>query len=40
MLSIYGSMEISDKFNLDNKVYKDSQKPEDYLVPGVIMGLK
>ena len=33
MLSIYGSMEFSDKFNLDNGVYKDSQKPEDYLVP-------
>jgi NitT/TauT family transport system substrate-binding protein len=39
MLSIYGSMKISDKFNLDNGVYKDPQKPRDYLVPSVIMGL-
>ncbi len=40
MMSIYGSMELSDKFNLDNAVYKVSQKPSDYLVPGVVNGLK
>jgi NitT/TauT family transport system substrate-binding protein len=40
MLSIYGSMKLSDKFNLDNGVYKDSQKPESYIVPGIIMGMK
>ncbi|HWC59972.1 MAG TPA: ABC transporter substrate-binding protein [Verrucomicrobiae bacterium] len=40
MLSIYGSMELSDKFYLDNKVYKDSQKPSDYIVPGIINSLK
>ena len=40
MLSIYGSMELSDKFNLDNGVYKVSQKPSDYVAPGIIMGLK
>jgi len=40
MLSIYGSMELSDKFYLENKVYKDSQKPSDYIVPGIINGLK
>ncbi len=40
MLSIYGSMEISDKFNLDNGVYKNSQSPKEYLVPSIIMGLK
>ena len=40
MLSIYGSMELSDKFYLDNKVYKDSQKPSDYLVPAMINSLK
>lgn len=40
MLSIYGSMELSDKFNLDNSVYKESQKPASYLVPGIIMGMK
>ena len=39
MLSIYGSMEISDKFNLDNGVYKNSQSPKEYLVPSIIMGL-
>ena len=35
-----GSMELSDKFYLDNKVYKDSQKPSDYVVPGIINSLK
>jgi NitT/TauT family transport system substrate-binding protein len=40
MLSIYGSMELSDKFYLDNKVYKESQKPSDYLVPGIVNSLK
>lgn len=38
--SVYGSMEIGNKFNLDNKVYKVSQKPSNYLVPAVVMGLK
>lgn len=37
--SIYGSMTIGNQFNLDNKVYKDSQKPEDYVVPSVIKSL-
>jgi NitT/TauT family transport system substrate-binding protein len=36
MLSIYGSMKLSDKFNLDNGVYKDSQDPASYIVPGII----
>jgi NitT/TauT family transport system substrate-binding protein len=40
MLSLYGSMEMSDKFYLENKVYKDSQKPSDYVVPGIINSLK
>jgi NitT/TauT family transport system substrate-binding protein len=40
MLSIYGSMKLSDKFYLDNGVYKNSQNPDDYVVPSVIMGLK
>jgi len=40
MLSIYGSMELSDKFYLENKVYKDSQKPSDYIVPGIINAMK
>lgn len=38
--SIYGSMTIGNQFNLDNKVYKDSQAPESYLVPSVVAGLK
>jgi NitT/TauT family transport system substrate-binding protein len=38
--SIYGSLAVGNKFNLDNKVYKVSQKPESYLVPGVVEGLK
>jgi len=40
MLSIYGSMKLSDEFYLANGVYKQSQKPEDYLVPAVVMALK
>ncbi len=38
--SIYGSMTVGNKFNLDNKVYKVSQKPENYLVSSVVAGLK
>jgi NitT/TauT family transport system substrate-binding protein len=38
--SIYGSMTIGNKFNLDNKVYKVTQKPESYLVPAVVEALK
>jgi NitT/TauT family transport system substrate-binding protein len=38
--SIYGSMAIGDKFNMDNKVYKVAQKPSEYLVPAVVNGLK
>lgn len=38
--SIFGSMTIGNQFNLDNKVYKDSQTPESYLVPSVVAGLK
>lgn len=38
--SIYGSMTIGNKFNLENKVYKDSQKPESYLAPSIVNGLK
>jgi NitT/TauT family transport system substrate-binding protein len=38
--SIYGSMTIGNKFNMDNKVYKVSQKPESYLVPSVVAAMK
>ena len=37
--SIYGSLAVGDKFNLDNAVYKESQKPENYVAPGIIKGL-
>ena len=40
MDSVYGSMTIGNKFNLDNKVYKVSQKPESYLTPSIVEGLK
>lgn len=38
--SIYGSMKLGNQFNLDNKVYKDSQNPDSYLVPGIVESLK
>lgn len=37
--SIYGSSEISNKFNLDNKVYEKSQNVADYIDPSLTMGL-
>jgi NitT/TauT family transport system substrate-binding protein len=38
--SIYGSMTVGNQFNLDNKVYKDSQKPSSYLAPAIVNDLK
>ena len=38
--SIYGSMSYGNKFNIDNKVYKVSQKPESYLAPGIVEAMK
>ena len=38
--SIYGSLTVGDKFNLDNKVYKSAQKPENYVLPNLINDLK
>ena len=38
--SIYGSLEQGNKFNLDNGVYKDSQKVDGYVVPSIINSLK
>ena len=37
--SIYGSLTVGNQFNLDNKVYKDSQKAEDYVAPSILKGL-
>lgn len=38
--SIYGSSTTVNKFNVDNKVYKKSQKVDDYLDPSFTMALK
>jgi len=32
-------MAVGNKFNLDNGVYKESQKPESYLTPSIVKGL-
>ena len=37
--SLYGSMEISNTFNLENKVYKDSQSVDSYIVAGLTEGM-
>lgn len=39
LMSVYGSMEIGNKFNMDNSVYKVTQKPASYLTPAVVNGL-
>jgi len=38
--SLYGSMVVGDKFNVDNKVYKESQKVPGYIAPSITLGLK
>lgn len=38
--SLYGSMTYGNKFNLDNGVYKESQKPESYIAPSITTGMK
>jgi len=38
--SVYGSLTVGNQFNMDNAVYKEAQKPESYLVPSVVEGLK
>ena len=37
--SIYGSLAIGNKFNLDNHVYKDTQPAEDYVAPSIVKAL-
>jgi NitT/TauT family transport system substrate-binding protein len=37
--SLYGSMVVGDKFNVDNGVYKESQKVPSYIAPSIIKGL-
>ena len=36
LMSIYGSLIVSDKFNVDNKVYTDPQKTPSYVAPYII----
>jgi NitT/TauT family transport system substrate-binding protein len=38
--SLYGSIAISDKFALDNKVYKASQKAAAYVAPSIVLEMK
>jgi NitT/TauT family transport system substrate-binding protein len=38
--SLYGSIAVGNQFNLDNQVYKVSQKAEDYVAPSIVNGLK
>ncbi len=38
-INLHDSMALSDKFSLDNAVYKNSQKPEDYISPGITLAL-
>ena len=38
--SLYGSCAVSDKFALDNKVYKEAQKATSYIAPSIVEGLK
>lgn len=40
LLSIYGSMKVSDDFYLTNGVYKESQKASDYVVTSIVKSLK
>jgi len=38
-INLHDSVLLSDKFSLDNGVYKASQKPEDYIYSGITLGL-
>jgi NitT/TauT family transport system substrate-binding protein len=37
--SLYGSLEVSNAFNLENKVYKDSQSADSYVVASLTEGM-
>ena len=37
--SLYGSIAVANKFNLANKVYKESQKAESYVAPSIVQAL-
>ncbi len=36
--SLYGSTEIADQFNVDNKVYTDKQTVDNYIDPSLLLG--
>ncbi|MDD5200617.1 MAG: ABC transporter substrate-binding protein [Terrimicrobiaceae bacterium] len=38
--SLYGSMVVGDAFNVENKVYKESQNVPSYIAPSIVQGLK
>jgi NitT/TauT family transport system substrate-binding protein len=37
--SLYGSTKVANDFNIANKVYKDSQVPEEYIYPDFVLGM-
>jgi NitT/TauT family transport system substrate-binding protein len=37
--SLYGSTKVANDFNVANKVYKDSQVPDEYIYPDFVLGL-
>jgi NitT/TauT family transport system substrate-binding protein len=37
--SLYGSSKVADAFNFNNKVYKTSQKVEDYIYPDFVLSM-
>jgi len=38
--SVYGAMQNGDNFNRANGVYKTAQKPENYVFPSIVQGMK
>ena len=38
--SLYGSIAVANNFNLENKVYKVSQKAENYIAPSILQAMK
>jgi NitT/TauT family transport system substrate-binding protein len=38
--SLYGSLAVANTFNLENKVYKVSQKAENYIAPSILQAMK
>jgi hypothetical protein len=38
-MNLHDSLLLSDKFSLENAVYKVSQKPDDYIAPALTLAL-